>query len=193
MQSTLYSIQRLINYSRCGMKVLATCSPHNFPLVKSYGADAVFDYHTHTDATTAIRAATKNRLRYALDCISTDSTMEFCYACLGRTGGRYVRLEPFAASLHTRPTVTPDWVIGSMVHGKEIGWPPPLAREADGDVRVWAAGWYRTVQRLLDAGRVRAHPVRVSEGWEAILSGIEVLAKGEISGEKVIVRIPQNV
>lgn len=29
-----------------GYKVVATCNPHNFELVKSYGADAVYDYHS---------------------------------------------------------------------------------------------------------------------------------------------------
>jgi NADPH:quinone reductase-like Zn-dependent oxidoreductase len=31
-----------------GYTLVTTCSPHNFDLVKSYGADAVYDYHSHS-------------------------------------------------------------------------------------------------------------------------------------------------
>ncbi|KAF7715053.1 Uncharacterized protein PECH_003523 [Penicillium ucsense] len=50
----------------CGHRVITTCSPSNFDLVRSYGADLVFDYKSETCAKD-IRTATKNTLRYALD------------------------------------------------------------------------------------------------------------------------------
>lgn len=33
---------------RCGLRVLTTCSPRNFELVRSYGADVCFDYNSPT-------------------------------------------------------------------------------------------------------------------------------------------------
>jgi len=42
--------------------------------------------------------------------------MQFCYKCLGRTGGKYTALEPYPDFLHDRPrTVVPDWVLGPTV------------------------------------------------------------------------------
>lgn len=59
-----------------GFEPLATCSPHNFDLVKSYGAAAVWDYAAAGSAT-EIRARTRNELRYAMDCITTTASMQF--------------------------------------------------------------------------------------------------------------------
>ncbi|KAE8163276.1 chaperonin 10-like protein [Aspergillus tamarii] len=102
-----------------GYRPIATCSPRNFNLVRSYGADAVFDYNA-PHCVTDIRASTKNGLKYVLDCVSEPETMAFCYQCLGRSGGKYTALEPYPAFLHTRPTVKPDWVLGPTLLGKPV-------------------------------------------------------------------------
>lgn len=171
------------------MTVITTCSPKNNDLVKSFGADATFDYNSPTCAA-EIRKHTRNSLKYALDCISEVDTMTLCYDCLGRTGGKYTRLEPYPEVLHRRKnTVTPDWVLGPTMHGKPITWPPPFERDADDGVRDFARGWFATAQRLLDQGKLRPHPVRVLEGWGAILEGLDMLERKQVSGEKLVVRL----
>lgn len=92
-----------------GLNPITTCSPHNFDLVKSYGASAVFDYKSETCASD-IKSHTRNSLKYALDCIAEPETLQLCYACLGRAGGRYTALEPYAEALaRARPkTVKAD-------------------------------------------------------------------------------------
>ncbi|WQF88053.1 Putative GroES-like superfamily, alcohol dehydrogenase-like, NAD(P)-binding domain superfamily [Colletotrichum destructivum] len=172
-----------------GMVVIGTCSQKNFDLVKSYGADVVFDYKSKT-CVQDIKDYTRHSLKFALDCISEVDTMAFCYACLGRTGGKYTRLEPFPDVLHTRKhTVTPDWVLGPSMHGKPISWPPPFGRDADVEVREFAVKWFATVQRLLDGGKLRPHPVRVIEGFPAILEGLQTLKRNALSGEKLVVQL----
>ncbi|KAI0418972.1 hypothetical protein F5X98DRAFT_385535 [Xylaria grammica] len=70
-----------------GARVITTCSPKNFNLIKSsYGADAVFDY-TNPDTPKVIRQYTNNRLRYALNCIGDADSVSCCYAAMGRAGG----------------------------------------------------------------------------------------------------------
>ena len=114
--------------------------------------------------------------------------MAFCYAALGRTGGKYTALEPFAAASHTRPrTVVPDWVLGFGILGQPITWPAPFERGEDAEVRAFGVEYFRTVQRLLDEGRVRPHPVRVMEGGlEGVQGGLDLLKAGKVSGCKLV-------
>ncbi|KAF5004820.1 hypothetical protein FDECE_8697 [Fusarium decemcellulare] len=169
-----------------GLSPITTCSPHNFDLVKSFGAEAVFDYRLDT-CTDDIRKHTRNSLKYVLDCISEPETMQFCYKCIGRTGGKYTALEPFPQFLHTRPTVKPNWVLGPTLLGKRIGWGPPFERDGDPDVREFGIKWFATAQRLLDEGKLRTHPVKLMEGgFGGVLDGLEILRKKQVSGQKLV-------
>ncbi|CAL8577356.1 hypothetical protein XPA_003187 [Xanthoria parietina] len=60
-----------------GYHVVATCSPHNSPFVRSLGADVVYDYNA-PGAADEIRKITNNRLKIVLDTISLDSSARFC-------------------------------------------------------------------------------------------------------------------
>ncbi|KAJ5804842.1 chaperonin 10-like protein [Penicillium riverlandense] len=71
-----------------GYRVLTTCSPHNFNLVRQLGVDTVFDYKD-PEAVKEIRQYTNNNLKLVLDCISDDSSMEFCDNALSTEGGEY--------------------------------------------------------------------------------------------------------
>jgi len=70
-----------------GLRPIATCSPKNFELVKSFGADAVFDYRSPS-CIASIKENTRGNLKYVLDCISEPETTAFCYSCIGRAGGK---------------------------------------------------------------------------------------------------------
>lgn len=107
-----------------GFQVIATSSPRNMAIVKSFGADAVFDY-SDPNCSSEMRAYTKNALRFAIDCITTPETTQLCYSALGRTGGRYVALDPFSETIaSTRKVVSACWVLGPELVGKQ----PPLLR-----------------------------------------------------------------
>lgn len=169
------------------MEVITTCSPPNFDLVKSFGADHVLDYRSE-GCMDAIKRLSKNSLRYAIDCISEPETMEFCYRCIGRAGGRLTTLEPPPRHLHTRPrSVHLDWVLAPVLVGKPIGWPAPMGRPADPEMREFAKTWFATAQELLDAGKLRAHPQQVMDGGlPGILEGLELIKKHKISGQKLV-------
>jgi threonine dehydrogenase-like Zn-dependent dehydrogenase len=59
-----------------GFKVVATCSPKNFDLVKNYGADEVVDYKDSEAAIKKIREVTGESLRRGLDTISETSSLK---------------------------------------------------------------------------------------------------------------------
>lgn len=140
----------------------------------------------------AIKAYTENALDYALDCVCDAASMEFCYRALGRAGGRYTTLEPYPDNLEIiqtrRRRVTPEWIMGPALLGKEIGWKPPYDIKPDPGLRVFGREWFHCAQRLLDAGEIRPHPVKVGErrGFEAVLEGVELLRRKAVSGQKLV-------
>ncbi|KAH9909067.1 GroES-like protein [Xylariomycetidae sp. FL2044] len=170
-----------------GFLPITTCSPHNFDLVKSYGATAVFDYQA-PGSSADIRSFTKNNLRYALDCISTTASMEFCYQALGRAGGRYTTLEPYVETVaETRKTIKADWIMGPSMMGKEIAWPKPHRRPADPSMAEFGASRTATLQKLLDGGLIRPHPIAIRQGGLAeVLNGIEDVRSKKVSGKKLV-------
>ncbi|CZT02537.1 related to toxD gene [Rhynchosporium agropyri] len=170
-----------------GLTPIATCSPRSNALVESYGAEKCFDYHSPTCAK-EIKAYTKNGLRYTMDCIVEADTMTLCYESIGRSGGRYTALEPYPEYIaSTRKTVVANWVLGPSILGTKIGWPAPFGREGDLSLRVFGKKWFQTAQKLLDEGKIKPHPVRVSDsGFAGVFDGLELLRNKMISGEKLI-------
>ncbi|KAL1966312.1 hypothetical protein VTN77DRAFT_4665 [Rasamsonia byssochlamydoides] len=169
---------------------IGTCSPRNFDLVQSRGAENVFDYNIDNCAAD-IKIYTKNSLRYVLDCVSNPDSLTFCHSCIGRRGGFYTALEPYPEALHTRQTVKADWVLQLEVLGKKIGWPQPFAREVSTETKEWAESWFQTVQGLLDAGKLQVHPVKVMPGgFDRILEGLDLVREKKVSGQKLVYTIP---
>ncbi|KAH6867727.1 chaperonin 10-like protein [Thelonectria olida] len=173
-----------------GFEPIATCSPPNFGLVKSFGASAVFDYRA-PNCTADIRKHTKNNIRYALDCISTTASMQFCYQAIGRAGGKYTALEPYSEAVaQTRKMVKPDWIMGPQMLGKEIVWPEPHWRPADAEMGEFGHSWTATLRKLLDNNLIRPHPIIVKQGGlQEVLGGIEDVRAKKMSGKKLVFTI----
>ncbi|CZR58351.1 related to toxD gene [Phialocephala subalpina] len=169
-----------------GLIPIATCSRRSSEMVKSFGAEEVFDYNDPNCAAD-IRAYTKNSLKYVLDCIATSSTIKLCYAAIGRLGGKYTALEmpPLAAGL--RQNIKLDRILGMMVLGKEIELSEGYHRPADPECHAFGLKWYKLVQELIDEGKLRPHPYKVMDGgFEGILEGLDLLREGKNQGTKLV-------
>lgn len=173
-----------------GLEPIAVCSSRSFGLAASYGAVHTFDYRSPTCAAD-IRTQTHNALAYALDCISTPQSMQLCYGALGRAGGCYTALDPFPEAVaRTRKAVKADWVMGPVMIGKEIAWPPPHRFEGNAALREFGEEWFRVLQGLLDEGRIKTHPLNVTEGgFGEVLKGLERVRAGKVAGEKLVYRL----
>ncbi|OQE24788.1 hypothetical protein PENFLA_c009G04750 [Penicillium flavigenum] len=173
-----------------GYTPLVTCSPHSYEIVRSYGAEATFNYHDPNCAE-LIREYTKNGLRYALDCITTVQSMKICYAAIGRAGGRYTALDPYSEAVAaTRKIVKADWVIGPAMLGLDIEWPAPHGRKADADMFEFGQHWKATVQELLEKGLIRMHPLAVqSGGLERVIESMEAITTKKVSGKKLVCKM----
>ncbi|PSR84132.1 chaperonin 10-like protein [Coniella lustricola] len=170
-----------------GFTVIATCSPKTSDLVKSFGADATFDYSSPTCAAD-IKTYTRNCLRLALDCITTADTTRLCYSALGRAGGRYVALDPYSSAVSaTRSIVHADWVFGMDLLGEDVGWPAPHGRNADPVATEFGVVWNKTLQSLLDRGLVRPHPQIIrATGLAGALEGIQEIRAKKNAGQKLV-------
>ncbi|PVH91650.1 GroES-like protein [Periconia macrospinosa] len=169
-----------------GLSPVATCSPKNFDMVKSYGAIQVFDYKDPNCAAD-IRRATKNSLKYILDPIASRQASELCYSAMGRLGGTYISLE-ISDLEKPRSTIKTDWVLGMSLLGKEVRMGSTFQRDANSKHRDFGIEYYKQIQVIIEKGKLRAHPPKVMHGGlQGILDeGLEVLRLGKVSGEKLV-------
>ena len=156
---------------RSGLTVITTASPKNFDLVRSRGADAVFDYH-EPDCAEKIRAYTNDSLRYVLDCISQESSYKICAAALSSDSSQQlhcVTLLPVDA--WPRKDVTPQAIVGYTTFGEEFfkfeTTFPALKDHFDMGVMFWKLN-----AKLLAEGKIKTHPVTVRE------NGLQGIPKG---------------
>jgi NADPH:quinone reductase-like Zn-dependent oxidoreductase len=181
--------------SRSGYTPIATCSPHNFPLVRKYGAAAAFDYRSPTCADD-IRNFTGRTLSRVLDVITDARSQMLCDNVFGRGGGMYAVLElPDPESpLAKKRTVKTEFVVGLAAIGKEVALSGGYERPADARVRARSAHEFSVVQRLWDESKLQSHPAKVVSpgGFPSILEGIETLRDGGTSGEKLVVYLEET-
>ncbi|EOA86439.1 hypothetical protein ACJQWK_05874 [Exserohilum turcicum] len=173
-----------------GYTPIATCSPQNFSLVKSYGAAYVFDYADEATQN-EIKQLTGGRLAYALDCVTDSSSAAYCASTMARTGGRYITLELCSEDLKPkRRSIKQDWIFALDIFGEPIPLSRGYEREASPEVHQFAVNWYRVFQKLIDEGKVRPHPLQELEGgFSGIIEGVRLLKTGSVSGKKLVIAI----
>lgn len=137
---------------------------------------------------------TGGRLGHVLDCIVDPESVACSYASIGRVGGRYAGLERCPDEVRARATqrraVRAEFVMGLEVFGKKVALPGEYGRPASDEKYKKAVRHFRMFQRLLDEGKLKAHPVQIVEGGLAgILDGLQLLSKGLVSGKKLIILI----
>jgi len=171
-----------------GYKVVTTCSPKNFGLVESYGAEKAFDYHSPTCGED-IRAYTGNTLEYALDIITEAKTIRHCYAAIGRGGGRYCGFELLPDDLIAtmRRSVKAEWVNGLEMTGLEIELPGGYYCKANPELHIWFADLIKQYSVLISQGKLRPHPIQINKGGlEKVIDGLAQMKRREISGKKMV-------
>jgi Zn-dependent alcohol dehydrogenase len=157
-------------------------------LVKSVGADEVFDYNSPTCAAD-IKKLTRNCLKYVVDPFSEVKTMSLCFDAMGRAGGKYTALEKFQESICNKRTVKRELVMGASIIGFGIRLGGEYAKPESPELRAWGIEFYKSVQGLIDGKKLKSHPVRVLPGkFDAILEGLEMLKGREVSAQKLVVK-----
>jgi len=153
-----------------GFRVITTASAKNFDLVKSLGADNVFDYRDD-GIVEKIRAATGNTLDLAVDTISEGKTPDQVSGAIGDKGGRVAIILPYESP---RPDVKVKFSIA----------PDLLKPESNGK-------WYVDVlTKMLATGKIKPNPVHVQpSGLAGVKEGLQFMQEGKVSGQKITYRI----
>lgn len=63
-------------------------------------------------------------------------------------------------------------------------------RPGDPELKEFAAKLWAVAQKLIDEGRLQHHPLHLLQGgFDMVIKGMELVKKGQVSGEKVVVRL----
>ncbi|CEJ56576.1 Putative ToxD [Penicillium brasilianum] len=171
-----------------GYKVLTTCSPHNFDLVTSLGADGVFDYRDPQSAA-EIRKLTDNNLKLVFDCISLEASAKYCEAAISTEGGEYSALLNVKVE---RENVNSRFTLGYTAVGEafKFGDIPFPAKPED---KAHAEKFVAIAESLLAQGKVKVHRPRVGkDGLKGVLEGLQLLKEDKVSGEKLVYNVSET-
>ncbi|KAK7032846.1 chaperonin 10-like protein, partial [Favolaschia claudopus] len=172
-----------------GLRVVTTASPKNHELLKTLGADAVFDYRD-PEVVSKIRAWTDNQLAHAVDCISDATTTKQVAACMG-TGGGSIALtlpEPIdAPGLHAQFDLVYTMLGKAFDHPMVGLFPMSPERYEFGKATA------QLLTQLLSEGKLRPTPMKlVPNGLSDVGQWLEYMKQGKVSGEKITYRIAQE-
>ncbi|KAJ5124463.1 uncharacterized protein N7515_008288 [Penicillium bovifimosum] len=172
-----------------GYKVLTTCSPRNFDLVRSLGADEVYDYND-AEAPASIRKSTDNKLRLVFDCISLESSAAFCDNAISTDGGEYSALLSVNIA---RENVNDRFTIAYTAMGEafNFGDTPWPAKPED---KAFNENFSATViDDLLTQGKIKVHPLKVGQdGFKGVIEGLKLLKENKVSGEKLVYNVSET-
>lgn len=175
-------------------KIITTCSPKNFDLLLSLGADRCVDYHSETCADDIKSAlATSAPLRHAWDCIATVHSARICAQAMSPKGGHYSSLLFLSSSITRRvnPRIKCSSTIGYTVFGEEFRKETVVESRPE-DREFWLAFW-RMSERLLHEHKFKPPPLYVNVGGEGlvgVLHGIQYIKQGNVSAGKLVYTLP---
>jgi NADPH:quinone reductase-like Zn-dependent oxidoreductase len=169
-----------------GLKVLTTCSPSNFELVRELGASAAFDYHDAEKCTEEVRVATADGLKLVFDCVGAFQSPQICAGAMSsQEGGVYVSVSPQGLS---RDDISVIIAQGQNVLGEPFqifGQTVP----ADQDPFTQWVKFIPTAEGLLRNGKIRLTPVRIIKGLEGIPDMFQELREWKFSATKLICEV----
>jgi SAM-dependent methyltransferase len=172
-----------------GCTVIATCSPKNFALLSSLGADYCVDHQSATCVEDIKISLGGVPLKHVWDCIATIKSAQVCAEAMSPRGGHYSSLLLLSSAILRRvnPRIKCTTTIGYTVFGEEFR-KETVVQKREVDYEFWLKFW-RTCERLLQQKRFKPPPIFVNvgcRGFEGILYGIQYLKEGRVSGGKLI-------
>jgi NADPH:quinone reductase-like Zn-dependent oxidoreductase len=176
-----------------GHKVVTACSARNFDLVKSYGADAVFDYNDGEGAIKAIREATGGGVHKALDCISLPDSNAFTLACFADGKGQMnVILPPDAKAAAAHPDVDVQSTLLYTLWGRAFEFGPrngaKLPLPAIKEELRFHEELVSKIPEFIALG-FKAPPIEERGGIDDIAQGLADMRDGKLSGKRYVYTI----
>ncbi|EGN93603.1 hypothetical protein SERLA73DRAFT_171938 [Serpula lacrymans var. lacrymans S7.3] len=167
-----------------GLRVITTASPQNFELVKSLGADEVFDY-ADSKTPKKIVAASGGNLKHAVDCISEGMTPNQVSMSLSRQGGTIATLLPYESK---KKGVDVQFVVCYAIFGKAIEYPFPFP--ANEEYSRNASMHAKMISQIVAQHNLTPIPIKLfPRGLASVADGIEYMKLGKVHAEKITYRL----
>jgi aspyridone synthetase trans-acting enoyl reductase len=124
-----------------------------------------------------------------MDCVTNSETMKMCYEAIGSSGGSYISLEPTTTQVkYTRRDIRADWLMAHSILGVSLKLRGAFGRPSTPDHRNFGAHWFPLVERMLQEGQLKNHPLEIREGGLANMSNIvEDFRSGTVRARKLVV------
>ncbi|EKM56284.1 uncharacterized protein PHACADRAFT_140921 [Phanerochaete carnosa HHB-10118-sp] len=192
--------------------IFAVASSHHHTFLRTLGATQTFDYRA-PDVVSQIRAAAGStaygRFAVAVDPIAARSSLTLLSEILAPSGTaadtpatRLAILAPFkdGDSVTNAPDSAmhftfPPW-LDALFAGKDVQLLPIFTFQLHGDAFSRENIIPVILPRLLERGEIRPNPIRLlNEGsvLDRVNTGLELLRKNKVSGEKVVVDLQFDV
>jgi NADPH:quinone reductase-like Zn-dependent oxidoreductase len=169
-----------------GLEVIATASPQNFDLLKSFGAKYVFDYKSPT-VIEDISKVTQGRLQYIFDCHATDGSTQQAVKCLSSAGGKVATLL-FVDEASLGKNVEVVVPLLYKISGKAFPFGAKMLPASPED-KAWSEEWVVKMSKLLAEGKVRGNPVKIMGGLEAVPEGFKYMQEGKVRAQKLVYEV----
>jgi NADPH:quinone reductase-like Zn-dependent oxidoreductase len=169
-----------------GLDVITTASPRNFDLLKSFGAQHVFDYTSPT-VIEDISKLTHGRLEYIFDCHSTDNSTQTAVKCLPGAGGKIATLLFVDESTLDRKVEVYVPLL-YKISGKGFPFAGRTMAASEED-KSWGEEWCDKLGQLLAQGKIKGNPVKVMGGLEAVAEGFKFMQEGKVHAQKLVYEV----
>ncbi|KAE9390166.1 GroES-like protein [Gymnopus androsaceus JB14] len=177
--------QYVIQFAKLsGLRIITTCSPRNFDLVKSLGAELVFDY---ADSYTFkhILTATQGRLTMAVDCHCAGTSLMQVPKSFGESGGNLAALLPIKSHI---PSVKTEFILAYSIFGLAIEF--PFIVEAHQAHYENAIKYAALVTKLISTVPIQTIAMKVyPKGLESVSEGFQYMQDGRVHAEKLTYQI----
>ncbi|KAF9769445.1 hypothetical protein IL306_013135 [Fusarium sp. DS 682] len=168
-----------------GFKIVTTCSPHSFDLVKSLGATHVFDYNDF-DVVRLTKDAAPG-LRYVFDTIGNETSSATACQAIDENGGSLTTVRPdksFTENVTKQTKVTPVLVwtaFNRVIQYKNAQFP------ASEDNHKLGSEFNEQLPGWIAEGKIKPNkPKIIPGGLDAVTKGFQEHRDGKISGYKLV-------
>ncbi|EXJ88533.1 hypothetical protein A1O1_05463 [Capronia coronata CBS 617.96] len=172
-----------------GYTVVATCSPRNFELCKSRGAEAVFDYRD-PDCGKKIHSYTHGQLKLIWDTIGSDDGVRICVDAMSTEPGTDKRYGTILFNDFPRSDVKHSFSVLHRFAGEafdKFGQHYPASQDEFEFAKMFSS----LTETLVAQAKLQSHPVRlVPAGLKGMLDeGVSLAQNGGVSGVKIVARV----
>ncbi|KAI0636514.1 GroES-like protein [Trametes polyzona] len=172
-----------------GYKVVTTASPRNFDLVKSLGADAVFDYRD-PDVVMKIKDVTGDSIRSVLDAISSKDSQRLSAEVLAPGGGKVVLVQTPVPDATDRKDAR---IIPTIIYtalGRAFDFGPGKHMPVSDEDRDHMVEFLKKVPQLVKDGAIKPPAIKYWDGGlAAIPDGLQYMREGKVSAEKIVYHV----